>query len=342
MNKELVSIVIPVYNAEKYVEETIESVVTQSYSYLEIILINDGSTDNSLDILEKYAKRDSRIRVIDKPNEGLSASREIGVQQARGIYFVTIDADDILDHDYVSGMYNVITEKSADIALCARKTFDAKGNEEVLLLNDVKSFLVVEREVLDNRYSYIAGEYQMSDSWNKMYRKSFVVSSDVHFNMPREYNGTDLLFNYRLLLHKPKIVTVNIPLYYYRLTENSRVRRKNKHLELGFRYILDELLNESRKCNGSVKLENQIYAAYFSMIKYATQDLTTEIQKMSNKEKIKGYEGIINTIPVITRSRKKGILKATRPELIPFVILLLRRSARGIFFYYQLRSYWRK
>ncbi len=339
---ELVSIIIPVYNVEKYVTETIESVIKQSYSNIEILLINDGSTDLSLDIIKEIEKQDSRIRVIDKENEGLSSARELGVQQANGKYFVTIDSDDLLDYDYIKKLYEAIIIADADVALCARKTFDINGKQEILLLNNVKPLLKVDRNILEQQYNWVATEYQMSDSWNKMYRREFVVSSGVHFNIPKMYNGTDLLFNYCLLMHCPKIVTVNLPLYNYRLTENSRVRRKHKHLEIGFRYILDQLLEENKKSVNSYELDNQIYASYFSMIKYATQDLSNEIYNLSFEEQIKEYEIILKTMPQIDKERKKAILRATRKELKVFAILLLEQKAQGIALYYKLRSYLRK
>lgn len=334
---DLITVIIPVYNVENYVAETIKSVLIQSYSNIEILLINDGSTDKSLEIINQIAKEDDRIKVIDKINEGLSSARELGVRHAHGKYFVTIDSDDILDQDYIKEMHEAIVQYNADIALCARKTFDASGNQEVLLLSNVERYICIDKKMLDKGYNYIAGDYQMSDSWNKMYRTAYVLSTDVHFIMPKQYNGTDLLFNYCLLMHCPKIVTVNRPLYFYRLTEKSRVRRKNKHLEVGFKYILDRLLEEKNIIGGSEELEDQIYAAYFSMIKYATQDLTEEIQKMSYSQRISEYDKILITLPLT--KRKTRILHATRKELKFFVILLLMRSAKGIDAYYTLRSY---
>lgn len=339
---ELISIIIPVYNVEKYVTETIESVIKQSYSDIEILLINDGSTDSSLAIIKEIEKSDSRVKVINKKNEGLSSAREIGIQQAKGKYFVTIDSDDLLDPDYIKELYKTIVDAKADIALCARKTFDKNGNQETVLLNNVESILNIDKKVLDEQYNYIAAEYQMSDSWNKMYRREFVICSDVHFNTPKMYNGTDMLFNYCLLMHCPKIATVNMPLYYYRLTENSRVRRKNKHLEVGFRYILNQLLEENKKCINSYKLENQIYASYLSMLKYATQDLSYEIRNLKFEDQVKEYGTILETMPQIARNRKRLIIHASRKEMKLFAVLLLKRDARKIALFYRLRSLIRK
>lgn len=340
---ELISVIIPVYNVERYIAATLDSVIVQTYSNLEIIVIDDGSTDHSLGIVKNYEKKDSRFKVISKKNEGLSVARELGIESAQGTFFVTIDSDDLIDPEYIKKLYKTITESNADIALCARKTFGADKDEILLLDENIDQCLQVDNDLLEQKYNYIAGTYQMSDSWNKMYRKSFVKEADVHFILPRQYNGTDLLFNYSLLLHRPKISIINEPLYFYRLTENSRVRRKNKHLEIGFRYIADRLLEENRRCTGSEKIENQIYAAYLSMLKYASQDLAQEIDGLKSKDKIlQQYKDFLKAVPYIERTRRSDIFHASRPELRVFVSLLFMRSARGIFCYYKLRELWRK
>lgn len=339
---DLVSVIIPVYNVEKYVADTLESVVSQSYSNLEIIVINDGSTDNSLQIVRKFERQDSRIKVIDKENEGLSVARELGISVAQGVYFVTIDSDDVISRDYIKELHRALVENDADISLCARKTFGGK-NEEVLWLDkNIVSPLQTDYDMLEKKYNFIAGAYQMSDSWNKMYRRSFVVDSGVHFILPRQYNGTDLLFNYSLLLHAPKIVVVNKPLYFYRLTQNSRVRRKNKHLENGFKYILERLLEENKKCADLRRIENQIYAAYISMIKYASQDLSEDIAEKKIQEKIRCYKELLATIPTFEMSRRYEIFSASSHELKLFTLLLFVRSAKGIYIYYKVRELWRK
>lgn len=339
---DLVSVIIPVYNVENYVGETLESVLAQSYSNMEVIVINDGSTDNSLEIIRRYEERDSRIKIVTKKNEGLGAARELGVAMAQGKFFVTIDSDDVLDDEYIQNLYTAIIENDADIALCARKSFDENGEDVLLLDKNIISPLEVTLEMLENQYNFIAGTYQMSDSWNKMYRKKFVVEADVHFSLPRQYNGTDLFFNYSLLLHMPKFVVVNEPLYFYRLTQNSRVRRKNKHLENGFRYILEKLLVENRKYLGSKQVENQIYASYLSMIKYATQDLSGEIKQLTRKEQIESYATLLETVPIFEKYSKREILRASSSSLRFFVRLVFMRSAKGIYYYYKIRTLWRR
>lgn len=117
-NEAIVSIIIPVYNAKKYLANTLDSVIKQTYKNLEIILVNDGSTDNSKDICESYAKIDKRIKVINKENGGVSSARNYGLALAKGEYISFIDSDDFLVTDMIETLVNDIQNTNAEIAVC--------------------------------------------------------------------------------------------------------------------------------------------------------------------------------------------------------------------------------
>ena len=339
MNKDLISVIVPVYNVEKYISDCITSIIGQTYKTLEILVINDGSTDNSLEICKTFESSDSRITLIDKNNEGLSIAREIGISRAKGKFFVTVDSDDYLESDYIEKLHSQIIKYNADIALCARFAFDDTSENIVSLDQNIPEYIAVDENILKNSYARTAQMYQMSDSWNKMYNTEFVKNADVHFCLPRNYNGTDLLFNYSLLLHKPTLTAINEPLYHYRLTQNSRVRRKNKHLEIGFKYIFEQLMVENRKCQNGYKISNQIHVAYFYMMKYASQDILDEVVDLDENLKFKRYSQFINTFPTINILRKIQIWIIVPRNLKVFSLLLLTKSVKGIILYYKLRSF---
>lgn len=334
---ELVSVIIPVYNVEKYLHECLESVISQTYKNIEIILINDGSTDNSLKICMYFKEIDKRIIIIDKKNEGLSIAREIGLRSAKGSYVIMMDSDDVLDSMYVEKMYFTIKKNSADICLCGRKIFDEKCEKNLYLSTELEDSKLISVKELETNYHHLTGEYQMSDSWNKIYRKQFILNTNVHFVLPRQYNGTDLLFNYLLMLHCPKISIVNEPLYYYRITPVSRVRRKDKHLEEGFNFILKELLKENRKCNGSIKIKHQILAAYVSMLKYASLDLMEEKGNVESS-----YRDVVEKRIAMSRNEILGVLRILPFEMKVFFVFLIIKSSKGIKVYYDLRNKMRK
>ena len=107
-----ISIIIPIHNVEKYLKRCLDSVEKQIYTNLEIILINDGSTDNSLEIAEEYAKKDSRIKIYSEANHGLSAARNLGLKQVTGEYITFIDSDDYVSNDYVSYLYSLLEKNN--------------------------------------------------------------------------------------------------------------------------------------------------------------------------------------------------------------------------------------
>ena len=123
MNDTLISIVVPVYNVSQYLERCIQSVIYQTYENLDIILIDDGSTDNSGLICDKYAKIDKRIRVLHQQNSGLSAARNAGIEIAKGKYITFIDSDDYVDSDYVSFLYDLIKRTGCSLEICSHTVF---------------------------------------------------------------------------------------------------------------------------------------------------------------------------------------------------------------------------
>ena len=121
VNNELISIVVPVYNVEKYIEKCVNSITNQVYNNLEIILVNDGSTDNSGKLCDSLSKLDDRIKVYHKENGGLSDARNYGVERANGTYIGFVDSDDFIDSDMYKTLYDVIKRENADVAECNMK-----------------------------------------------------------------------------------------------------------------------------------------------------------------------------------------------------------------------------
>lgn len=121
--EKLITVIIPVYNVEKYLSRCLESIITQTYSHLQIICVNDGSTDNSLIILEEYQKKDKRIEIITQENLGLSEARNTGLTQARGSYVSFIDSDDWIDNTFYENLITAILESNSEIAAAGIKNF---------------------------------------------------------------------------------------------------------------------------------------------------------------------------------------------------------------------------
>jgi len=125
---ELISIIVPIYNVEIYLEKCLNSIINQTYKNIEILLINDGSSDNSLRICKKYQKKDKRIVLINKKNGGLSSARNAGIDKASGNYLLFIDSDDYIEIDMIEKLYNNIKSNNADISIC--NFFITKKNKD--------------------------------------------------------------------------------------------------------------------------------------------------------------------------------------------------------------------
>ena len=130
-----VSIIVPVYNVEEYLERCLESIINQTFKNIEVIALNNGSTDNSLNILLKYAEKDKRIKVIDNYNLGVSEARNNGIREANGKYIVFVDSDDWLDKDMIEIIYSNIVENDCDLVMCTYvREFGNHSKEKVFNL----------------------------------------------------------------------------------------------------------------------------------------------------------------------------------------------------------------
>ena len=190
--KELVSIIVPVYNCEKYLEECITSLINQDYPNIEIILVNDGSKDNSGQICDYYAGKDNRVRVIHKKNEGVSSARNRGIAEAKGTWLTFVDADDWVTTDYVRYLLENAIDSKADISLTdfPNKVTSSKRNNQ-RITKDFKRTLSGVDAAIEMLYYKI-----VISSWNKMFKKEILERSNVLFNTSLAYGeGFEFVIN---------------------------------------------------------------------------------------------------------------------------------------------------
>ncbi len=215
-----ISVISPVYNVNKYLDEFISSVLALKFSDFELILVDDGSTDNSGEICDEWAKKDSRIKVIHQKNGGLPNARNTGINNASGSYIAFVDSDDWVDKNFLSVMYDAITEYDADFVQCnfVRKMSDEdyffRFNQEIWSEEYIKS------DVLPKVFNY--KKINMSNSrWNKLY-KSGIVKKAVHLCDESVSMGEDFLMNAAVLPLCRKVVILDTPpLYFYRFNQKS-------------------------------------------------------------------------------------------------------------------------
>ncbi len=236
-NNDLISVIVPVYNVEKYLDRCVESIVNQTYTNLEIILVDDGSPDNCPKMCDDWAKKDNRIKVIHKENGGVSSARNIGLDNALGKYIAFCDPDDLIHPQMYEVLYKFAKDNDAECVVCNFENFSDFNNIKV---QDI---------ILENKYECFSGkqayEYiRLSDKcnmigcvWNKLFLKSSIHI--LRFDTSLSY-GEDLCFVLTFLSTiESMIVLDDVFLYYYFIRNDSVMRTldSKKYLKLYFALI---------------------------------------------------------------------------------------------------------
>lgn len=234
MTEPLISCVVAIYNVDKYLDKCISSIRNQDYRNVEIILVNDGSTDNSLEICKEHAKNDSRIRIIDQANQGANVARNAGLKEAKGEWVYFADGDDYVTNDifsyllnYLSNDYQVIMfsnkriENNKDIIPQYAKDIIEFENED-----DFKDLMIVTMDRMQpNRFNY--KNLDAVSIWNKIYLKSFLLDNDLMF-VPGFPKLQDMSFNLMVYGKAKKALFVNHVGYIYNINEGSVTKRFQK------------------------------------------------------------------------------------------------------------------
>ena len=210
-NQPLLTVIIPCYNVEKYIDKCISSVVAQTYSNLEILLVNDGSTDETEKICDAWQEKDSRIRVIHKQNEGASYARKTGIEHATADYVTFVDSDDWIDKNMYSDMMTALLDTNSDIAQCGYcKVFEDGRIENHPDESKNDSFEVIGRE--EGVLLILEDEKWKSFMWNKIYKKRLFD----HVVFPKELDVAEDFINHSLFHNASQSVYLpNVYYFYY-------------------------------------------------------------------------------------------------------------------------------
>ena len=296
--EKLISVIVPVFNVENFIDVCISSLIKQSYSNIEIILVDDGSTDSSSMLCDKWATEDARIKVIHQTNGGLSAARNSGLDIATGDYICFVDSDDFVMEDYVKCMVDAIEETDADVAICDVITAKSPALAKPITSNRILDAAEC-RTWLDN---LISREYVlMVVSWNKLYKKE--LFADNRFEEGKLHED-EFMIN-RLLFNIKKMVYVPLEEYVYRMNSSSITGSENEfnvaHLDVidAFTDRIDVSLVNKDVGFAKITLRNTMYklADYYfkmeghqSVIKSKMRDVLNKYREIiTTKQKLK-YE----------------------------------------------------
>lgn len=220
--EQLISIIVPVYNVEKYLDRCITSLVEQTYKNIEIILVNDGSTDGSLEILKRWKNKDSRIIIIDKKNGGLSDARNAGMNIANGDFYCFVDSDDYINRNMIEYLYNLCVKNNVKMAGCDYTDFT-----DSVVVKDAfneKNAIVEKTSFTEYIKKYIGNEkVKMVTAWGKLYARE--LFEDVCYPVGRIHE--DEFTTYKLAYKAKTQVFSNVPYYYYYHREGSIMSNRN-------------------------------------------------------------------------------------------------------------------
>lgn len=240
----LISVIVPVYNVEKYLPRCIDSIILQTYKDLEIILIDDGSTDNSGKICDEYATKDKRIKVVHKQNGGVSSARNKGLEFATGQYISFIDGDDFIDEDMFEYLFNLITFSKASIARC--EVYGEKKSE-------VKTGIYNSLEGFNNCFPYIY-------LWNMLFTRN--VISELKFDENISL-AEDMKFCFEAFLKSEKIVCGDKEKYHYCVNSQGLTRKTFNVKKLTYFEVLDFVADRIK--NNNLKKKIEIQKAYHAV-----------------------------------------------------------------------------
>ena len=249
MNKVKVSIVVPVYNVKDYLDKCLNTLVNQTIKDIEIIIVNDGSTDDSYKIIDKYAKKYSKlIKVLNQQNQGVSDARNNGLKLATADYVMFVDSDDYLNLDAVEKAYKKITSEKADVVIFGNNVVNESGN--------IISATYPSQTIYNNELEKII--FGNVCPWNKIYKKSLIEKSDFKFRSKIWYE--DLDYSFKVFVESKKTSFLEENLYNYLIRPNSIMNNQKANRNLEILDAIDEIISYANKHN--------IYKKYYNVIEY--------------------------------------------------------------------------
>ncbi len=272
-NMPLVSIIVPVYNVEKYLSQCLDSLVNQTYRNLEIVCVNDETPDNSAAILKQYAEKDSRIKIFEQKNMGLSGARNTGMKNAHGDYVMCVDSDDWIDLETCEQAVSAALKHNADLVMWSYvREFDDRSADKLMFWEDETVFDTEEvQNQINRRLCGLLGEElahpdyanAIETAWGKLYRFSVIKDNNVEYISERIIGTEDALFNLYATHYVKKAVYLKKPFNHYRRTNTGSLTSHYKEklflqwqtlFDYMERYVSDNHLGE----NFSLALNNRI------------------------------------------------------------------------------------
>ena len=328
-----VSIIVPIYNVEKYLKRCLDSLLDQDFkdSY-EIILVNDGSPDHSIDICNHYVSCHDNIKLINKENAGLGFARNTGLENAVGKYVVFVDSDDFVTRDMLSYLYGTATRENADIVYAGHIKYYSEKN----IINDntgnPDEAVISSDKINDFRLDMIASSAEMkSDTpievsvWAAMFKMSTIVDNNIRFVSERQYISEDVIFNTDLYRFANKIVLSSKKIYYYCFNPESLSKCYNKNrfekdVELYY-YLKDKLSGDYDE----KELNQRLYRFLIARVRCAMCSIVSSEKRFGKTECISLIKNICDNAEVRKACEEFSYNKLTQLQKTFFICLKKKR-----------------
>lgn len=277
--KSNVSIIVPIYNSGNYLRKCLNSLINQTYSNIEIILINDGSTDNSQIIAEEYKKKDKRIKLISILNSGVSSARNLGLDLANGEYIIFVDSDDWIESTLIEEIMKYKHKIDNNGILVYSYLLE---NIDLGISKPIDIPINLEKKDYIEKIKYLIKTERLNALWNKVYKREIIERNNIRFNNKLSL-GEDLLFNYIYFMNIENIYFLDKILYHYSIRDNDSLTKKFNSNKID---ELIEVLNEISKVDKNIEIQNSLEYIKTKNIYSCIRDLYSNKCIYSTNEKI--------------------------------------------------------
>lgn len=316
----MVSVIVPIYNVEKYLFECLESLNKQTFDDYEVLLIDDGSTDSSSDIAKKYCKNNSKFQYFRKDNGGLSSARNFGIDKAKGEWLMFVDSDDIVDSYFIEKLHNLVISSNTQIGVCSFKKFQDK--EEISAAKQGETKVYSKEEY----FNYFFDSAFMA-ACNKIYKKS--LFNDIRY--PEKRIHEDFATTYKLIDKVSYISVINEELYNYRFNNNSITLSKIKHNKIDLLEVYKSIIlfYKDKKENYQIvlvkKTSNQFFSCFGTLLTYKKDRYENYKDfKCQVSESYKNNYKLIGQLPLSVVNKIIYLLSFKRLFLLIFVSRIKR------------------
>ena len=314
-----ITVILPIYNVEKYLSQCLDSIVNQTFKDFECICVNDGSTDNSLSILKEYASKDNRIKIINQEHKEASAARNAGLKNTCCQYITFVDSDDWVDKNYLQFLYEVIEKNDSDVVACNYEEYHEKENKFV------PNILPQERKLCSNdKYSVRIGKaYAQPTVWNKIIKTKFLKDNDIKF-FEGFFACEDSPFIALIFIFLKKITYIEDILYFYRRQRKTSLSSNKEKLFIGkvhnFIKLIEDIINRDM-------FNNDIFCYTYKLLFW---DLSSFCRKnYSDDERQKVLDSTLKLIKQIENNKDK----------LSFKNILKLKTLKFILVNFKVKSY---